>query len=73
VSKDGKIFETIAELSNDIPPDSGGVFITHFTKDSLQLETRYVRVHAINLGICPEWHRGAGHKAWVFADEIVIE
>jgi predicted alpha-1,2-mannosidase len=73
VSTDGKTFETIAELNNEIPPDSGGVFITRFTKDGLQLDTRYVRVRAANIGVCPAWHRGAGQKAWVFADEIVIE
>ncbi len=34
---------------------------------------RYIRVKAENQGICPEWHPGAGGKAWIFADEIVVK
>lgn len=33
---------------------------------------RYVRVHAKNVGTCPAWHPGAGGKAWLFADEIIV-
>ena len=28
---------------------------------------------AENRGRCPDWHPGAGEKAWIFADEITIE
>jgi hypothetical protein len=34
---------------------------------------RYLKVSAKNIGICPSWHKGAGEKAWIFADEIVVE
>ena len=34
---------------------------------------RYVRVQAENVGVCPEWHPGAGGKSWVFSDEMIIE
>ncbi len=34
---------------------------------------RYVRVWAKNAGVCPDWHRGAGSKAWLFIDEIIVE
>ena len=34
---------------------------------------RYVRVVAKNIGVCPDWHPGAGGKAWIFADEIVVK
>ncbi|HAA18857.1 MAG TPA: glycosyl hydrolase family 92, partial [Cytophagales bacterium] len=33
---------------------------------------RYVKVKATNMGTCPEWHKGAGGKSWIFTDEIVI-
>jgi hexosaminidase len=33
---------------------------------------RYVKVKAESQGNCPEWHPGAGGKAWIFTDEIVI-
>ena len=34
---------------------------------------RYVKIKAQNINVCPEWHKGAGGKAWLFIDEIVIE
>lgn len=34
---------------------------------------RYVTVTARNMGTCPEWHEGAGHKAWIFADEVIVK
>ncbi len=37
------------------------------------VRTRYIRIIAVNRGKCPSWHPGAGHKAWIFADEIKIE
>lgn len=36
-------------------------------------EVRYVRTHALNVGVCPDWHAGAGGDAWLFVDEIVVE
>jgi hypothetical protein len=32
-----------------------------------------IRVTAKNIGECPPWHRGAGGRAWIFSDEIIIE
>ena len=39
----------------------------------LKSSARFVRVQAINRKACPDWHDGAGGKAWIFADEIVIQ
>ncbi|MBK6962700.1 MAG: family 20 glycosylhydrolase [Bacteroidales bacterium] len=33
---------------------------------------RYIRIVAKNRGICPEGHPGAGEKAWLFMDEIMV-
>jgi hypothetical protein len=32
-----------------------------------------VKIIARNYGPIPNWHPGAGGKAWTFADEIIIE
>ncbi len=32
-----------------------------------------LRIVAENVGTVPAWHRGAGGRAWVFADEIAVE
>jgi hypothetical protein len=36
-------------------------------------KARYIKVVAENYGILPEWHNGAGGKAWIFADEIIVK
>jgi len=48
-----------------------------FTKDFIQSiggkDIRYVKIYAENVKTCPDWHPGAGGKAWIFVDEVVIE
>lgn len=34
---------------------------------------RYVRVRARSIGTIPAWHRAAGLRAWLFADEILVD
>ncbi len=34
---------------------------------------QYVKVVATSLKYCPDHHKGAGYKCWLFADEIVIK
>ena len=37
------------------------------------IKARYVRMVASTIGVCPDWHVGAGDKAWTFCDEFIIE
>jgi hexosaminidase len=34
---------------------------------------RYLHVQAKNTGVCPPWHGGAGGKAWLFVDEVIVD
>ena len=36
------------------------------------MEARYVKIIAKNIKACPQWHPGAGGKAWIFVDEVLI-
>jgi predicted alpha-1,2-mannosidase len=72
VSKDGKEFQHIGTVPNEIAHRMLGVNIQNFTLNFVT-KARYVKVVAKNMGNCPEWHVGDGHPAWIFADEIVIE
>ncbi|MEI7661095.1 MAG: DUF4838 domain-containing protein [Bacteroidota bacterium] len=36
-------------------------------------KARYVRFEARNKGKCPAWHIGHGGKAWLFADELIVD
>ena len=73
VSSDGVRFEVVCVVPNDVPADAGGAIVKDFAKEGVNRSARYVRVRARNIGLCPDWHKGAGHKAWIFADEIIIE
>lgn len=71
-SQDGKNFKSIGVVKNDIPDKQSGVVRKDFTLQQ-PVQARYIKVIGKNNGVCPEWHKGAGNKAWIFADEIIIE
>jgi hypothetical protein len=72
VSADGLAWETVAqvELTLEADPETATQLVAAEVQTG---PVRYVRVRARNLGRCPDWHAGAGGKAWLFADEIVLE
>lgn len=73
ISTDGKNFRIISKVENPIPQAEKKP-TTYLFKASFSVEqARYVRVTAGNIGVCPEWHKGAGGKAWLFVDEISIK
>ena len=73
ISTDGVSFRPIGTVKNPIPPDRDGSFVREFEKRIRHGKARYVRVVARNIGVNPPGHPGAGEKAFIFADEIVIE
>jgi hypothetical protein len=73
LSDDGKDFNLISTVKNDINEHEVNPIIKEFTVTFDSVKTRYIKVLARNRNICPPWHPGAGNKSWVFADEIVIE
>jgi hexosaminidase len=56
--------ETTLEAKGSVIEDISGTFDN--------VTGRFVKIHAINMKTCPEWHEGAGSKAWIFTDEVVI-
>ncbi|MBN2357149.1 family 20 glycosylhydrolase [candidate division KSB1 bacterium] len=73
VSSDGVHFHNIAMLTHDVPQKAQDALVRNFRDVFLDTSARYVRVFAKNVAICPDWHPGAGGKAWVFVDEIRVE
>lgn len=73
VSKDGKNFEQLYKLKNNTPEKDTKAFIHSFDFNANDIQARFIHVKAINIGICPKWHKGAGEKAWLFCDEISVE
>jgi predicted alpha-1,2-mannosidase len=37
------------------------------------LQSRFIKVKAINYGTLPEWHQGSGYQAFIFVDEMMVE
>jgi arylsulfatase A-like enzyme len=74
VSNDGGTYDIVKRFE----PESTSSVASPYVRDfgaSVTAGTlvRFVRVIGRNIGICPEWHAGAGNKAWLFADEIAVE
>ena len=72
VSDDGKKFRSVGKVTNDVPLDYDDAVIQEMAVRP-RTNARYVKMVAKTLGTCPDWHVGAGEKAWIFCDELVIE
>jgi len=70
-SKNGKNFKKLKSLKSKTSPKETGSIIEHFEIKE-NLKARYIKVVAKNRGFCPEWHKGAGGKCWIFVDEIFV-
>ncbi|MDZ7304743.1 MAG: family 20 glycosylhydrolase [candidate division KSB1 bacterium] len=73
VSKDGDQFKCVGIVPNDTPQRASDRIIKDFSVAFDRQLARYICVKAKNIGTCPEWHPGAGGKAWIFVDEIMVE
>lgn len=73
ISIDGKDFTKVFDTVNVINEKNTEAGIKNFTKELDNMEVRYIKVIAENVGVCPPWHLGAGGKAWIFIDEISIK
>jgi glycosyl hydrolase family 92/Fn3 domain-containing protein len=73
LSIDGKNFVKALTLTNDVSEKEYGAIVKDFAGTIQSQPARYVKIIAHNYGPIPAWHPGAGGKAWIFADEIIIE
>jgi hypothetical protein len=72
ISDDGRNFRSVGKVLNQVPIDADGAFIQEMEVRP-RTNARYVKMVAKTIGTCPEGHVGAGQKAWIFCDELVIE
>ena len=72
ISDDGRNFRSVGKVKNEVPVDADGAFVQEMEVRP-RTEARYVKMVAKTSGTCPEGHVGAGQKAWIFCDELVIE
>ncbi|MCF7824543.1 MAG: family 20 glycosylhydrolase [Candidatus Marinimicrobia bacterium] len=73
LSGDGENWELIKRVVNEVPETNEVVTIQRLTADFPTMQTRFIKVLAKNRGVCPGWHPGAGNKAWIFCDEVIVK
>jgi hexosaminidase len=72
LSRDGRTYTDIATVANESSDRDTHPFTHDFRATTAGLRARYVRLHAETIGSCPDWHPGAGGKAWIFIDEFIV-
>ncbi|MBN2281371.1 MAG: family 20 glycosylhydrolase [Candidatus Marinimicrobia bacterium] len=72
-SGDGQNFTELKKKVNVIDQKSGDREVVRLDAKFDEIFVKYLRIKAKNIGTCPEWHAGAGGKAWLFVDEIIVE
>jgi arylsulfatase len=72
ISPDGAAWHTVGRVASalEVAPVPETRMVTVELPGS---SARFVRVRARNVGRCPDWHPGAGGRAWLFADEVLVE
>lgn len=68
-SEDNKKFVPITEFTDIKPTKEKVLDVTLGLPTSVQ----YIKVIVENFGTIPQGAQGAGHKAWLFLDEIIVE
>jgi hexosaminidase len=73
-SVDGANYQRIAAVTHSIPLNSAAAVTNDFTATiNKPIKVRFLRMKAINIGVCPDWHPGKGQKSWLFVDEITVK
>jgi len=72
ISTDGTNYNNLQVIENTEPWNRKGDFIKTFICSTEPVKARFIRVHAKNIGSCPDGHPGTGGKAWLFVDEIIV-
>jgi hypothetical protein len=73
-SENNETFKVLATIKNDFADNEYGGFTKEFSKIMNEsIQARYIKIEALNYGVCPGWHPGSGNDTWMFLDEIEVE
>lgn len=70
LSLDGNNFRVAGKKTTEAIEKSGGRSAAFLFEKT---QARYIKITAVNYGIIPSGKSGAGHPAWLFADEISVQ
>ena len=71
-SADGEKYNLLKAFSEDAISKDDKHHVRKYISDFEDLNIRYIKIKAKNIQKCPDWHSGAGGKAWLFTDEIIV-
>ena len=72
LSNDGKLWSMVY-TEQSVLKRAADTVLKNISKTNIGKAAKFIKITAKNVGICPDWHKGAGGKAWLFVDEIIIE
>jgi len=72
VSDDGKQYRVLKTVEPGVSPREPGPLVSLLAAEGLQAKARYVRVRAASVGTLPDWLIKQPTKAWLFADEVLL-
>jgi arylsulfatase A-like enzyme len=72
-SSDGKEFRKLGRIERTEELTNTKLLRREYKLQFEKIKTRYLKITAKSVGLCPDWHQGSGRPAWLFADEIVIK
>lgn len=74
-SENGKDYTLIGTAKTTVSLKEEGTILEDFTVKSDNIKARYIKIKANSVIKCPPWHKGYEYdgKAWIFADEIIVE
>jgi hypothetical protein len=73
LSLDGVNFSKAAVSTHDVSDRDTHITVREISSTFPRRDARFIKVRAYNYGAVPLWHPGAGGKAWIFVDEIIVE
>jgi len=72
-SMDGESYQKVGLVSHVTKASDKEKKVVDLGVDLKGKKAKFVKIVAENVGVCPEWHAGAGGKCWIFCDEIMVQ
>ena len=67
-------YQLYKTIQNNVGPDAKGNIKKDFYLDLENLNTRYIKIVAVNYGNLPIWHpAGNKYQSMLFSDEIILK
>jgi hexosaminidase len=73
LSEDGLKYCNPVVMWKEKAEDVNSILVKTISADVRSVKARFIRIHAVNIGVYPDWHPKKNEKAWLFANELIIE